>query len=275
MKQSRYGMFELLVIIFGAGTVITVVLASPFKSPTEIIAQLLLIPVLLAALHYGQRGGIVSFLLASAIYFLMMVSEMINTGLIIPILQLLFLRVVLYGVVGIGGGIICSRIKYLFARLERHGFSDNITGLYSSHFIAQLISKYAEEFRRYQTGFSVVTLQIDRANFKDIKEPQISHELRKIGSKIRDDIRAIDEVGCAGDNTFALILPNTNTSGATILVERLRKLIAHYIKKHNATIEDNPDIEVEAFEYPQDKEGIDKLQEKLLAQPSEIRRKLA
>lgn len=60
-----------------------------------------------------------------------------------------------------------------------------------------------------------------------------------------------------------------------MLVERLRKLIVHYIKKHDTTIDSEPEIEVEVFEYPLDNEKIDRLQEKLLAQLSESKRKLA
>ncbi|MDI6690037.1 MAG: hypothetical protein QME54_06475 [Actinomycetota bacterium] len=85
MKHSKYAMFELLVLIFGAGTVFVLILSSPWQTPVEITAQLLLIPILVGVLHYGRKGGLVTFPLASAVYLAIRVPDIIKIGLVGPI----------------------------------------------------------------------------------------------------------------------------------------------------------------------------------------------
>ncbi|MDI6822198.1 MAG: diguanylate cyclase [Actinomycetota bacterium] len=263
MKHSKYAMFELLVLIFGAGTVFVLILSSPWQTPVEITAQLLLIPILVGVLHYGRKGGLVTFPLASAVYLAIRVPDIIKIGLVGPIFQLLIVRVLVYGVVGIGGGMICSRIKYLFARLERQDLIDDVTSLYNPNYLAQLIERYEQEFKRYQNPFSVAILKIDSKAFNKLKEAQLRTQLREMGSTIRNNTRAVDEVGRVSNTEFGLIFPYTNASRATVAGKRIQKLVANYLKKQRYFVENDVKIRLEIFGYLDDKRRLRRLRRRL------------
>ena len=261
MKHFRYSIFELLVLIFGAGTLFALVFMSPRQATVELIAQLLLVPIFVGILHYGEKGGIATFLFAAAVYLVMRAPDLMKMGLIAPIMQLILLRVLVYGIVGIGGGIICSRIKYFFARLEQLGFIDEVTGLYNADYLGQLIERYAQGFERYGSVFSVVTIGIESKPDERPKRAAFGRELRGVGLSIRDSIRAVDEVGRISDAAFGLILPNTNASGAVIASERLQKLTANCLRKQSRLAEGrlskaDPEINVDIYEYPKDEESL-------------------
>ncbi len=263
MRQLRYSMFELLVLTFGAGTVFVLILTSPWQTPVEIVGLLLLIPILVSVLHYGRNGGLVTFFLASIVYLALNVPYILKIGPVNSILQLLVVRILVYGVVGIGGGILCTRIKYLFAKLEQLDFIDNVTTLYNPGYLGQLIGRYVEEFERYQHFFSVATLKIESRAFDDLKAARIRRKLRAIGLSIRNDIRAVDEVGRINQNEFGLIFPNTDVSGATAVGERLQKLVENHLRMKRHSIEDEVKIKVEILGYPEDEERIEKLLQRL------------
>ncbi len=193
----------------------------------------------------------------------MRVPDIIRIGLVAPILQLLIIRVLVYGVVGIGGGIICSRIKYLFAKLEQLDHIDDVTSLYNPSYLAKLFEKCVEEFERYQNLFSMATLEIDSTAFSKLKKVQLRTELREIGLSIRNDIRAVDEAGRVSHTGFGLIFPNTNASGATVAGERIQNLVANYLKKQRYFVGSDPRIRLEIFEYPKDKEKLQKFCQEL------------
>jgi diguanylate cyclase (GGDEF)-like protein len=263
MKQLKYSTFELLVLIFGAGTIFALVFASPWQTAVETVAQLLLIPVLVSVLYYGRKGGLIAFVLASAVYLMMRAPDILKMGLVAPIRQLLLIRILAYGIVGLGGGLVCSRIKYFFVKSEQVDLLDDVTGVFGVEYLGLTIKKYIAQFERYRHRFCVAVFMIDEKLFAGLGDARIRKELKRIALVMRNDIRAVDECGRLEGTEFCLILPFTDVPGAMVIAERLRKLIVHHLEKRKYCSGDGIKVKVDIFGYPEDEKKVHDLLEKL------------
>ena len=158
----KYSWFEVLVLVLGSIAIVAgMFVGAPAQhQPAEVVAQLLIIVVLAGALHWGRNGGFAAALLASAVYVFMRLPQLTTDALVTDALILIGIRVLTYGVVGIAGGEVALRIKYVMARLENHALVDHTTGAYSACHAAKSITTALAAWDRYGTPFSVVTIVI-------------------------------------------------------------------------------------------------------------------
>ena len=115
---------------------------------------------------------------------------------------------------------------------------DELTGLYNfRHYKTELEKEFSRSLRN-ETQFSLAIMDID--DFK-LYNDTFGHQegnkvLRRIGQIIHKTIRKID-IGCRyGGEEFALILPQTGSKGAFILIDRIRNMIEHQKLKQKVTI---------------------------------------
>ncbi|MBU2548890.1 MAG: diguanylate cyclase [Proteobacteria bacterium] len=110
-------------------------------------------------------------------------------------------------------------------KMRRLAATDGLTGLANRrHFREQAIKEIAECVR-YQRTLSLLMVDLDR--FKAVNDTY-GHEsgdkvLVSFARSAEETAREIDVVGRLGGEEFALLLPNTDTEGAAILAERLRR----------------------------------------------------
>ncbi|MDI6891639.1 MAG: diguanylate cyclase [Actinomycetota bacterium] len=254
----KYSKFEGLVLIFGIGAVLGTIAASLAgrADVVEIIAQFLLIPVIVGATHYGRIGGTVTALVATMVYIPMRL--LIITGAEPHFLtQLVGLRALVYLLLGISGGEICFRIKYFLTGLEDRSYIDDVTLLYNPPYLAKLFKNYAQQFERYKNPFSVLIIEMDDRVLQALRKNHYKKRMREIGAIIRSDVRLVDEVGRLGEDEFGLILPNTETPGASIAGKRLEKEVHRYLQKYGDFPIDA--VKITVLGYPEDKEDLEKL----------------
>jgi two-component system cell cycle response regulator len=119
---------------------------------------------------------------------------------------------------------------------------DNLTRLFThKHFYTQLEKEFSRTIR-YKLTLSLILFNID--DFRRINSKyghMIGDEvLKKVGQLIRSIVRDIDVAARYSGDEFALLLPNTDKEGATILAQRLNTLISEsdyeVIGKENVTI---------------------------------------
>ncbi|RJQ54257.1 MAG: diguanylate cyclase [Actinobacteria bacterium] len=256
MKYSR---FELLVLVFGGGAVLGTAVSALLKQTdlVEVAAQLLLLVVLVGALHWGRRGGYAAALLAVAAYLLLRAPMILRAGGLTPtLLQLLITRSVVYGTVGIVGGEICSRIKYFFVKLEDRDYIDDVTHLYNTTYLKELLRGHVAQHQRYGAVFSLIMLSI-----KPERMPANRQEgrrlLREAGNALLGDIRLVDEIGRYGESVFCIILPNTPLSGARVAAGRLIKTASAAIAARAVDAEGA--VATETLGYPGDAERVSEL----------------
>lgn len=113
-----------------------------------------------------------------------------------------------------------NRVLYL----SQH---DPLTGLYNRGFIMEQLEMENARFKRTGIGFSVVILDIDF--FKKIND-NYGHEcgdevLKRVADIMIKTIRQTDFIGRWGGEEFVIVLPFTDTDGAYVLAEKIRKNI--------------------------------------------------
>lgn len=223
MKYSR---FEALVLVVGGLSV----LGSLFFSlggqvvAEEIVAQLLLLAVLFSAVHWGRSGGFIAALAASGIYFVMRVPLVLaEGGLTLELVSLLAVRILTYGLIGIVGGELCTRIKYIFARLEGSASIDESSHIYNQRFIVRTLETAGGQFARYDTPYSVVVIELSRQIMGDLRVSKQHAMIRGVASYIRGDVRLVDEAGRLDDGRFLVVLPHTTKSGGSVVGDRLHR----------------------------------------------------
>jgi len=192
-------------------------------APQEVVAQLLIIVVLAGAVHWGRDGGFIAAIIASLVYVFMRLPLLTEQGLTPEILTMIGVRVLTYGVVGIVGGEICGRIKYVFARLEGSPLVDEMTGVYNARYAGQAIKSGLGQWQRYQVPFSAVELTVSDAIFEGLRPTRQRTIMRQIADHVRNDIRLVDDLAHLGEGRFMMLLPHTGKEGASVAADRVRQ----------------------------------------------------
>ena len=116
-------------------------------------------------------------------------------------------------------------------RAEALSVTDDLTQLYNSRYLAQVLRR--ETKRATRSGRPLSLLFIDLDGFKSINDCHGhlfgSRALVEAASVIRDSARETDIVARFGGDEFALVLPDTGSDGALFVGERIREKIAAWI----------------------------------------------
>jgi GGDEF domain-containing protein len=222
----KYRWFEGIVILVGGTAMLGSVLLS-LGSPLvleEVIAQLLLFAVLVGAVHWGRNGGFAAATAASLVYIAMRIPLVMEAeGLTTDVATLIVIRVLTFGLVGVVGGALCTRIKYVFARLEDSSSVDEWSQIYNQRFIARALESAHGQYARYETPYSVVLIRLDPRLLAELRPTKQRTLVRGVANTIRNDVRLVDEAGRLEDGRFIIILPHTPAEGADVVAERLSK----------------------------------------------------
>ncbi|MBS3956992.1 MAG: hypothetical protein KGZ40_05645 [Clostridiales bacterium] len=255
-----YARFEKLVVAVGFAAIAGSILLS-LRGPIvleEIVAQLLLLGVLIAAAHWGRNGGFIAALAASLIYIVIRIPLVIESeGLTGDLAALLATRILSYGLVGIVGGELCSRLKYLFARLERSSSVDEWSQVYNQHFITRAVESALGHFDRYHAPFSVIAIEVAPALTAELRPSRHRMLVRGIANHIRNDIRLVDEVGRLEDGRYLVVLPHTPHEGALVAAERIAAGIADVLGAKTES------VSTHVLSVPEDRTEVSRLIELL------------
>jgi diguanylate cyclase (GGDEF)-like protein len=113
-------------------------------------------------------------------------------------------------------------------RAEALSVTDDLTRLYNSRYMN--LSLRRETKRAVRTGRTLSLLFIDMDGFKAVNDTYGhlygSRALVEAAAVIRGSARETDVVARFGGDEFAVILPETDSEGATMVAERIRDRIA-------------------------------------------------
>ena len=117
----------------------------------------------------------------------------------------------------------------LFEKIQRQATTDGLTGLVNHKTFYEILEKELWRSRRYGGQISLIMVDID--NLKKINDAY-GHRagdkvIRETSRRIKECIRQIDTAARYGGDEFAVILPNTSLSDATVVAERMVDRIAH------------------------------------------------
>ncbi|MET0102994.1 MAG: sensor domain-containing diguanylate cyclase [Sedimenticola sp.] len=140
-------------------------------------------------------------------------------------------------IIGVGRDI--TDKKQAEFRLEKLATYDSLTGLFNRQALEVRLEKEVDRASRYAHPLSILMLDID--HFKEINDAyghQVGDEiLRDCSALLNDLIRKTDYAGRYGGDETIVVLPETSSSQAVELAERLRTRIAD---ERFTTVENEP-----------------------------------
>jgi hypothetical protein len=222
----NYRHFERLVIGAGLVTIFGSILISlalnGWPGWVGILSQALLLPVLVVAVHYGRKPGLVAAVVASAIFVVMEIPSLAAVGgPPTPDLAMIAYTISAYGMVGIVGGDICGRVKYFFGRYGESATIDDWSHVFNQRKAHELVENARARFTRYGEPFSVVLVVPAASLFAGLRPTRQRTMVRAAANHIRGDVRMVDEVSRLDDGRFLVILPHTGHEGGLVVSERL------------------------------------------------------
>ncbi len=137
-----------------------------------------------------------------------------------------------------------SASQQLASKLAIQATIDSLTGIYNRRAFDEFANKSVLRAQREQTPISIILMDIDF--FKQVND-QYGHQvgdkvLQEFSLRLKNSLRQYDILSRYGGEEFTLLLPDTNTSTAMIIAEKLRHTIAQPV----FCLEDGAELAVSA-----------------------------
>ena len=114
-----------------------------------------------------------------------------------------------------------------YQRIQELTITDDVTGLYNSRYLHQIIINEMDRFERYLQPFSIIFFDLDF--FKRINDTYGhlvgSQMLNRVARVILQSIRKVDRAARYGGDEFVVVLPQTDKKQAQVVAQRLRDAI--------------------------------------------------
>lgn len=130
-----------------------------------------------------------------------------------------------------------ERLREELRKVKEEASIDPLTGLRNRRSFERALREFFRDFKKFGYPFSIIMMDLD--NFKDINDTygHLAGDkvLKEIGNILRNYLRAKDIPARTGGEEFTIILPGISKEEATLVAERLRKVIANYTVEHENT----------------------------------------
>ena len=225
----------------------------------EMTATILFIPVFVALFLWGVKGGIGAGLLAAIAYASLRYPAIQVVGLN-RFLGLILSRTVGYLAFGAIGGWAASQLESSLDKLELYDQVDDETKLNNARFFLENTDMEKSRAQRYQTVFSVGTVDVPRSALGSLSSRQQRSVLRDLGGMLTSSIRTVDSAVHARDDLrhrFSVILPETGSEGASIFTQRLAHGLRQQLSRRSVQLEG--DLGFTAMTIPGDETSFSEL----------------
>jgi diguanylate cyclase (GGDEF)-like protein len=126
-----------------------------------------------------------------------------------------------------GQAVVSIENASLHEAVERQAVTDELTGLANVRAFSSILEREIERSRRFDTPIGLAMLDID--DFKNVNDTyghqQGDEVLAQIAGVLRNVSRDIDTPARYGGEEMAVVLPQTDSDGASLLAERIREAI--------------------------------------------------
>ncbi len=205
----------------------------------EVVATLLFLPIFLAFVYGGMRGGVAAAVVATGIYAALRTPaiEAIGIG---EFTGLLAARAAAYLIFGALGGWSTQVLEGSLDKLALYDEIDDETGLHNARYLLHQTDLEMARALRYQTLFSVVALDVPVTSFQSLSTRQRRAVLRDLGRQLAEGVRAVDHVVHASDHRLhrlVAILPETGPEGAEVFRERFDERVRLFFTARGVTLD--------------------------------------
>jgi len=116
----------------------------------------------------------------------------------------------------------------LFEKIQRQATTDGLSSLVNHKTFYEILEKELWRSRRYGGQISLIMVDVDNLkNINDVYGHRAGDKvIREISRRIKECIRQIDTAARYGGDEFAIILPNTSLSDATVAAQRMVNAVA-------------------------------------------------
>lgn len=251
-QVSRYSLFRLLFLALGiAAPVLATAPLVETLSPRS--AFLLIFPLVLVAIilsltmFFGWQGGVLGAVFSSGVFaavMLQLIAEPeLSTGIAIAAWGLFFFAI------GISSGFLFTEVNALMG--SKFGrFLDSHSGLHSEQYLRTALVTEVERAKRYKQSFSIILVSFNSiGGMSPYKKGQV---IQRGALALQGRCRASDTLSRWGDG-LAVILPNTDTSGAQMMRNRIESFFDHDPDLSNLA---GANLTIAMFAFPEDEKEI-------------------
>lgn len=134
-------------------------------------------------------------------------------------------RVALWAVANFGSIGLQNALEML--ELRQLSISDDVTGLFNSRYLYQVLDTEIRRSERFGYAFSFLFLDLDHFKWVNDRHGHLvgSQLLREFGDLLQAQVRRIDWVFRYGGDEFAILLPQTSKPNARVVAQRLLETI--------------------------------------------------
>lgn len=254
--ERTRGRLLLVGLIILAGVALVMIVRR--VDPIEVSATLFFLPIFMAFLYFGVRGGLVVGALAAAGYVLLRIPAVEAVGLD-RFLWLMITRTFGYLAFGGVGGWAAQQLTTSLTKLDQYDEVDDETKLSNSRGFVETIVRERARAQRYNEVFSVVVLE---CRLDHLDRRSRAAVLGELGQVINRRVRAVDYAFHAveGDaELFAALLPETASDGAVTFTEKFVGVVKEILARHGVAAET---MTVTAATFPDDESRIDAILER-------------
>jgi GGDEF domain-containing protein len=228
----------------------------------EVVAILLFIPIFVAFVFWDWKGGLIAAALATVVYILLRrpAIEAIGAG---RYTALIFSRAVAFFAFGAIGGLANQQLRSSLTKLDLYDQIDDETGLFNARYFLQDTDLEMSRARRYQTLFSVSSVDVPAGALNDLGWRRRRNTLRQLGQLLADSVRTVDRAVHAHDgdrHRIVVVLPETAAEGAQIFTDRLATRVSAFLGQRGVTLSE-AGVSRQAITFPGDELPLQRLRE--------------
>ncbi len=203
------------------------------------IAGLLVLPVLFGGLLYNLRDSIGLAVLALLLFFVIFVAgPPVSGGRVLATGVMVAVAGAISATAAANRSLAEQERKALTDRLHRLATYDGLTGCLNYQAFQEALSSESTQAERYGRAFTVVIADLD--GFKTINDHH-GHAvgdvtLTTLAAEMLQGVRSVDKVGRIGGDEFAVLLPETSSDEAEVLVERIRSRTLAAVTPERVTV---------------------------------------
>ncbi|MGH2730378.1 MAG: hypothetical protein ACRDJI_07175, partial [Actinomycetota bacterium] len=257
-------------LLLGAGLGVLIVTAVTMYvrrvDTTEVAATLLFMPVLVAFVIWGIKGGLAAGVLAAGAYAALRYPaiDAVGAG---RFTELILSRALAFLAFGAIGGWASQQLEGSIEKLELYDHIDDATGLFNARFFVEDTDLEMARSTRYQTIFSISTVAVPAAALESLRRRSRRGLLKELGRMLTDSVRSVDRPVHARDadrHRIAVLLPETGAEGARVFTDRLVTRLLEDLARRGASVS-LEDVGHSALTWPQDESAIQALRSEFVA----------